>query len=134
MYGLSRQTAWLSQARVPAFRRSVRADAHSPWLSRHFARRRTESWWLSWCLRSSPAAGVRQIPSGRRTALHRSWVSTCRRPDRGSAAANAKNPRFQSLSWSQLILHELNRGGPDLRSLKEAMGRSRLDVTERYPT
>jgi site-specific recombinase XerD len=44
------------------------------------------------------------------------------------------NPKVARRTFAciQLILHELNRGGLDLHSLKEAMGHSRLDVTERY--
>jgi site-specific recombinase XerD len=38
----------------------------------------------------------------------------------------------RTFACTQLILHELNRGGLDLHSLGEAMGHSRLDVTERY--
>lgn len=40
----------------------------------------------------------------------------------------------RTFACTQLILHELNRGGLDLDSLKDAMGHSRLDVTERYLT
>jgi site-specific recombinase XerD len=44
------------------------------------------------------------------------------------------NPKVarRTFACTQLILHELNRGGLDLHSLKEAMGHSRLDLTERY--
>lgn len=44
------------------------------------------------------------------------------------------NPKVARRTFAciQLILHELNRGGLDLHSLKEAMGHSRLEVTELY--
>ncbi|HEX4680482.1 MAG TPA: site-specific integrase [Gaiellaceae bacterium] len=37
-----------------------------------------------------------------------------------------------TFACTQLVLHEIGQGGLDLYSLKEAMGHTRLDVTERY--